>query len=233
MDKQENIMEMPNSIKLEAEKKSSITVPNPFWSDLAICSFLFGIFGIDRFMTRKWFTAILKISVFIVLYVFYANIPHYLISISIAWWLIDFILILLGRFKDAEGNLIGRHIEITREEYEKRIKEEKKQIAEKQAEKQRMIEEKQRIANAEYRRQCRACGQIWHSSIAQENAGSGSLINTAMTLVAASRGNLTAALIANNRAEEKEAARENYLYSVRRCPHCGSSSYNEEIVSYV
>lgn len=217
---------------MSSNNDKSEKFPNAEWSNLLVVSFVFGIVGFDRFATGKWFTGGLKMSIFIVTCWFLADcISDSFWLILIPWWLIDFVLSLLGRFTDAEGNSIGRYT--TREKYEMQIAEKERQIAEKQAKKQRKIKEKQHLANAEYKRQCRACGQIWHSSIEQENAGSGSLINTAVALMAASKGNLTAALLANNRGEEKEAARKNYLHSVRHCPHCGSSSYNEEIVSYI
>ncbi|HCC37865.1 MAG TPA: hypothetical protein DEQ14_09760 [Treponema sp.] len=63
------------------------------WLILVIISFFLGGLGVDRFYVGKIGTGILKLITMGGLGV---------------WWLIDFVLILLGKFTDIDGNIISR-----------------------------------------------------------------------------------------------------------------------------
>ena len=58
---------------------------------LALCFFL-GVFGVHRFYVGKWVTGVLL----------------FLTGGGFGvWWIIDFIVLLLGRFRDDEGRVLG------------------------------------------------------------------------------------------------------------------------------
>jgi TM2 domain-containing membrane protein YozV len=63
------------------------------WLTLLLLSFFLGALGVDRFYVGKIGTGILK-----------------LITAGGfgVWWLIDLIMILLGKFKDKDGNVISK-----------------------------------------------------------------------------------------------------------------------------
>lgn len=58
---------------------------------LALC-FFFGGFGVHRFYAGKWFTGVLMLLT---------------AGGFGVWWFIDFIVLLLGRFRDSEGRVLG------------------------------------------------------------------------------------------------------------------------------
>ena len=66
------------------------------WKTLLLLSIFLGLFGVDRFYAgRKW-TGILKIISTCTVYG------------GFIWWVIDMIIIIRGKFKDAEGNIIAK-----------------------------------------------------------------------------------------------------------------------------
>jgi TM2 domain-containing membrane protein YozV len=81
--------------QLETEKKSTAfkVAGGKRWVILLILSIVLGLLGVDRFFVRKIGTGFLKLIT--------------LGGFGI-WWLIDIIIILAGKFKDADGNVIGR-----------------------------------------------------------------------------------------------------------------------------
>jgi TM2 domain-containing membrane protein YozV len=74
------------------------------WVALLVLSIFFGQFGVDRFYVGKIGTGIAKLAYFcIMLALCFVFIGIIFIWI---WWLIDIVLILLGRFTDAEGKVV-------------------------------------------------------------------------------------------------------------------------------
>lgn len=92
-----------NNIQVSSEKKLTL---------LLLC-WLFGLFGAHRFYTHKYFTGVLQllfIGIAGVLAVLNVGIEHPLaipvITIILLWWIIDVILIIMGKYKDKEGKPI-------------------------------------------------------------------------------------------------------------------------------
>lgn len=63
----------------------------------AILAFLIGMLGVHRFYVGKPISGVAMILL---------TISFYLTWVSVIWVVIDFILILVGKFKDKEGKLI-------------------------------------------------------------------------------------------------------------------------------
>lgn len=59
---------------------------------IALLCWFFGVFGVHRFVVGKWPTGLLLL--------FTAG------GFGV-WWIVDFIMILLGRFKDDQGRVLG------------------------------------------------------------------------------------------------------------------------------
>jgi len=201
-------------------------IKNKKWNTLLTLSIFLGMYGVDRFYAGKIFSGILKLCLcfFCFYLVLGKNLDDDIIYPVCAWYLIDIILIIKDKFP------IKKYIELTKEE-EKQERRRQRIAIEK--EKQRQL-----IANAEYKRTCKACGSVWHSSVSQENSGPGTVASRLGLAGAIALGSLRStpgAIITFNqwdRIDDKEAAYANYLHSVRHCPKCGSNAYYQEVVSY-
>ncbi len=197
-------------------------------------SIFLGMFGVDRFYahTGTIFSGMLGVlKLFLSLGSILSGGGNlYAILAVLALWLMDILLIIKDKFPIKKYIDLEEYIEITKKEERQERRRQRIAI---EKEKQR-----QRIANAEYKRTCKACGSVWHSSVSQENSGPGTLANRGCLLGALALGSLrsTAGAIITfdqwNRIDDKEAAHANYLHSVRRCPNCGSNAYYQEVVSY-
>lgn len=77
----------------------------------------------------------------------------------------------------------------------------------------------------EYRRTCRACGNVWHSLVGRERAVAASGCFESYEMCTSS-GSKSAQHSRNWDAESNE------LNRLRTCPSCGSSAYDEEVVEY-
>lgn len=238
----------------EEQEMKIVKVTNEKWETLAALSFLFGLFGLDRFYVGKIFSGILKLSFFTSLVIVYLRDKEvfgdgelfglyssgwYIACFGwltcLGWWIIDNLLIAYSKFP------IKKYREATEQDIQKMREEEiqkQEQARAKERQKQEEERQRQRIANAEYKRTCKACGSVWHSSVAQENSGagtSGTRVGVAGAILMGSLSSTVPAVITLNylnRAENKEAAHANSLNSARHCPKCGSGSYNEEVVYY-
>jgi len=77
------------------------------WVALLLLSFFFGNFGVDRFYVGKVGTGILKGGLFVCNFILcFLVIGLFTMPISGIWWLVDIIIILLGKFKDKDGKYV-------------------------------------------------------------------------------------------------------------------------------
>jgi hypothetical protein len=79
----------------------------------------------------------------------------------------------------------------------------------------------------EFRRQCRACGTMWHSLVSREQQ-----------LLTQQKGNACDQVLmcgrpsAQMQAKRSFQATQDEIVRVRLCPKCNSGNYDENIVSY-
>jgi TM2 domain-containing membrane protein YozV len=92
-----------NKIQVSGEKKLTL---------LLLC-WLFGLLGLHRFYTRKYFTGVAQLLILglaVVLALLEVDISHPLailvVATALLWWIIDALLIIMGKFTDKEGKPI-------------------------------------------------------------------------------------------------------------------------------
>jgi len=83
----------------------------------------------------------------------------------------------------------------------------------------------------EYKRKCKECGKVWHSLVGREKEIKSSVnSNTCLSAGEAMSccGNMGTAAQAGRNAD----AQKDVLDKLKKCPECGSSNYEETIISY-
>ncbi|HEV2914353.1 MAG TPA: NINE protein [Pyrinomonadaceae bacterium] len=77
---------------------------------LLLLCWLFGLLGVHRFYTGKYLTAGLQLFAWVLAGVLSLSrseiIPTIPIGLLFLWWIIDVMLIIMGKFTDKEGRLI-------------------------------------------------------------------------------------------------------------------------------
>jgi TM2 domain-containing membrane protein YozV len=77
---------------------------------LLLLCWLFGLFGVHRFYTGKYYTAslqLLTLGLAVVLGLFEVKILSAIpAGILLLWWVIDILLIIMGKFTDKDGTPI-------------------------------------------------------------------------------------------------------------------------------
>lgn len=77
---------------------------------LLLLCWLFGIFSVHRFYTGKYLTASLQLLILVLaglLSLFkYEIMPIVALAFFFLWWIVDFMLIIMGKFTDKEGKPI-------------------------------------------------------------------------------------------------------------------------------
>jgi TM2 domain-containing membrane protein YozV len=91
--------------KTQVSKEKKLTL-------LLLC-WLFGLFGVHRFYTGKYLTGCLQLfdlGLTVILALFEADIHHPIVLIIVVsvllWWIVDVVLIIMGKFTDKEDRPI-------------------------------------------------------------------------------------------------------------------------------
>lgn len=80
----------------------------------------------------------------------------------------------------------------------------------------------------EYKRTCNQCGKVWHSLVSRENQIKKDISTNNCLQGAFACSNVGAATQAKRNVE----AQQESINKLKQCPQCGSSDYNEKIITY-
>lgn len=81
----------------------------------------------------------------------------------------------------------------------------------------------------EYKRTCKGCGKVWHSLASREDKlKTDSISGSCVQASTACSGNLGAA----TQSQRNVQSANEQLDNLKKCPQCGSSNYNEEVLVY-
>jgi len=97
------------------------------------------------------------------------------------------------------------------------------------------------VITQEYKRICNSCGKVWHSLKSREDSlrSTTSFYNCSQAIIGgmqmgsgATSSGSTGLGTQGTQAGRNAQAADSELASLKKCPHCGSSNYKEEINSF-
>lgn len=112
-----------------------------------------------------------------------------------------------------------------------KVSQARKEQAKLEEEQARLEQAKQRAiaARSQYKRTCKACGKVWHSSVARESAMNTKLLGNSLMAVGSA---LTLSTSTSLQANRNLDANQTEFDALRKCPNCFSTQYEEVVVDY-